>query len=290
MKKCEICDKDGWLIVHNGQIRIDHDYNQSAVIGQCEGCGVQRLEEKFCLPESAYQGPEYRESLKEGVTSEDFYQKHDAEQLFHLGLVGNVRDKVIADIGCGAGSFLDHVSGLTDFCTAIEPCDEYFNNLADTTNYHVYRNTKEALVFHKNKMDIAVCFSTIEHVLNPRELLEDIGKMLKPGGKLIVTTPNRNNVLMSLDPEHYSSCFYRTQHRWYFDLNSLSLCGKLAGLSLEEIGTHCKYGLDNAMIWMRDKKFGGEISLPPGKALNNSWKTAMESWDMGDTLCAVFTK
>ena len=38
--------------------------------------------------------------------------------------------------------------------------------------------------------DIAICFETIEHVLDDRKLLADIYACLKPGGRLFLTTPN----------------------------------------------------------------------------------------------------
>ena len=36
-----------------------------------------------------------------------------------------IRNKIVADIGCGAGSFSDHISGLAEKIIAIEPTVMY---------------------------------------------------------------------------------------------------------------------------------------------------------------------
>jgi 2-polyprenyl-3-methyl-5-hydroxy-6-metoxy-1,4-benzoquinol methylase len=41
-----------------------------------------------------------------------------------------------------------------------------------------------------SKFDIALSFENIEHILDDRKLMQDIAKCLKPGGRLLLTTPN----------------------------------------------------------------------------------------------------
>lgn len=38
--------------------------------------------------------------------------------------------------------------------------------------------------------DVAICFENIEHILDDRKLITDIAGCLKPGGRLLLTTPN----------------------------------------------------------------------------------------------------
>jgi SAM-dependent methyltransferase len=42
----------------------------------------------------------------------------------------------------------------------------------------------------KNRFDMAICFENIEHILDDRKLVRDIAACLKPGGQLLLTTPN----------------------------------------------------------------------------------------------------
>lgn len=43
-----------------------------------------------------------------------------------------------------------------------------------------------------NQFDVAICFENIEHIINDQKLMCDIASCLKPGGKLLLTTPNYN--------------------------------------------------------------------------------------------------
>jgi len=40
--------------------------------------------------------------------------------------------------------------------------------------------------------DQIICFETIEHILNDKKLIADLAKMLKPGGRLLLTTPYKH--------------------------------------------------------------------------------------------------
>jgi len=68
------------------------------------------------------------------------------------------------------------------------------------------------------KADTAVAGEVIEHLLHPFSFLKECHELLKPGGKLIITTPNAsalNKILLSdekLDPHHYY-CWTRAQLR-----------------------------------------------------------------------------
>lgn len=42
---------------------------------------------------------------------------------------------------------------------------------------------------YKNRFDVAVCLEVIEHILNDQKVFDDIYQTLKPGGKLLLTTP-----------------------------------------------------------------------------------------------------
>jgi SAM-dependent methyltransferase len=40
------------------------------------------------------------------------------------------------------------------------------------------------------QFDVVLCFETIEHILDDRKLMRDMARCLKPGGRLLLTTPN----------------------------------------------------------------------------------------------------
>jgi len=59
-----------------------------------------------------------------------------------------------------------------------------------------------------NQFDVVICFQLIEHIQEDTTLLSEIYRVLKPGGKLILTTPNKE---MSLTRNPYHMREYKTE-------------------------------------------------------------------------------
>ncbi len=107
----------------------------------------------------------------------------------------------VIDIGCGRGEFVEYLSKKKTLCrilgidfskVVIENTKKRIpnSNFADIDVYKIgdYISMLE-------KFDYAVCFEVIEHLDKPNMLIDNILKILKPGGYLILTTPYENSIL-----------------------------------------------------------------------------------------------
>ncbi len=292
---CEICGGARWQIHYRGAVR-DGRFGQQlhgVEVGRCEDCGVDRLEEDSCQKEDFYEGTDYRKNLGEAQDAAGFFAAHDATQLTNLAALWDeptpLRGKVIADVGCAAGSFLDHVSGLASRIVAIEPCEAYHDSLRDR-GYTVHPFSHDAAAAEPGVADLATSFAVIEHVPNPRAVLADMATLLAPGGRVVISTPNRDDVLMDLLAEEFPAFFYRTQHRWYFDADSLARCAELAGLEVVEVRSVHRYGLANTLRWLRDKRPGGTTPIDgvSSAGLDAAWGRHLEALGKADYLYGVF--
>lgn len=287
---CEICGARDWATVHQGRIRDGTvgKFKRDALVAECTGCGVQRLDEASCIPDFYYESDDYRKSLHQSVDSAKAFAEQDWTTRFthELLLPYTVRSKVIADVGCGVGSFLDSCKGQAGDLVAIEPCVPYWNSLR-ARGYHVFGSTNEAAEKFQDSVDMAISIQVIEHVLNPVEFLKGIRPLLnRSSGELLITTPNREDMLMKLIPEKFSEFFYRSAHRWYFNMNSLAACAKLAGYQVSGSRYLQKYGMANALHWLRDARPMGFARLEGiGPAADGFWKGYLEETGSGDTLC-----
>jgi SAM-dependent methyltransferase len=290
---CEICGADDWATVFTGPVRDGSFGNLTTgdhTIYQCPACGVQRLEESACKDDSFYAGKKYRELLGEASDAAGFWEKHDIHQLRNLNVLWPqpIRNRVVADVGCAAGSFLDHIRGLPKTCLAIEPCEEYHASLKER-GYQVYHSVAHAVEDFKHRVDVVFSLSTVEHVGNPFGFFSEIRRLLGPEGLFLVSTPNRNDILMDLLDQEYKQFFYRTAHRWYFDAASLANLATRCGFEI--VAQRClqRFGISNALAWLRDRKPAGDRPLPglDDPLLNQFWQNYLESKGVGDYLYLI---
>ena len=289
MNACEICDSTNWKKVYHGPVR-DGAYksirNQSTIY-KCSKCEVERLDENDCIPEEYYETGEYRKKLAQSIQAENVIHEHEALNKFTFEALWplSIRNKNIVDIGCGSGHLLDALSGASKNQVGIEPCSPYLTSIIEK-GYEAYSSIQDCANKGREKyFDFGFSIQVIEHVLNPRLFLEDIRLLLKPGADLLISTPNRDDILMSLMPDDFPSFFYRTQHRWYFDANSLEFCAKSAGFEIVEMKYIHRYGMSNTLHWLRDKLPTGVKKIQGINALaDNFWKGYLESTHQSDNL------
>lgn len=67
--------------------------------------------------------------------------------------------------------------------------------------------------------DAILCSEVLEHIPDPNKALDEFARLLKPGGKLILTVPFASLVHMA--PYHYCSGFSRYWHEYHLPLRGL---------------------------------------------------------------------
>ncbi len=105
----------------------------------------------------------------------------------------------LIDVGCGSGAFTIGAAlrgyeslGLSwDSRNQKVATERAKICSADGARFDVYdiRNLGDRMDL-REKFDIAICLEAIEHILDDRKLMRDIATCLKPGGRLLLTTPN----------------------------------------------------------------------------------------------------
>lgn len=103
------------------------------------------------------------------------------------------KGKRVLEIGCGVGHLahiLKEKFEVSDIvATDISPKSvEKARELYPKGDYEVMKG--EDLRFKKNSFDIVISIETLEHIANYRKHLEEVKRVLRPGGYYIVETPN----------------------------------------------------------------------------------------------------
>lgn len=268
--------------------RFGNISNESYQIRQCSFCTVVVLPTLIENTTDYYQSDAYRQEVDEGSDVSHYYRLHDLEQVRNLTITGTgvFRGRIVADIGCGAGSFLDLIRGHAKSVIAVEPSRTYKAVLIDK-GYHTYSSVQEALCNHKATVDLATSFSVLEHVEDPLDFLKQVFNLLSPKGKLVISTPNADDVLLRALPEDYPQFFYRKAHLWYFNRTSLMKLLELAGYAHIRIVPFQRFGLANFLAWIKEKAPMGNLSSEfVTDVMDRVWKAELERTFLCDYLFA----
>jgi 2-polyprenyl-3-methyl-5-hydroxy-6-metoxy-1,4-benzoquinol methylase len=99
----------------------------------------------------------------------------------------------VVEIGTGMGYGIDVISPKADQYFAIDKylSGEVKKHLDNGKIKFFQANVPPMNVLPENMADTIVSFQVIEHIKNDYYFLQEINRLLKPGGKVIITTPNK---------------------------------------------------------------------------------------------------
>lgn len=117
----------------------------------------------------------------------------DLVSLHFMGLHKNMGSRLL-DVGCGNGAFLRRAATLGWDGYGVEPDPAAANVAANALGTRVFVGSLEEASFEDCIFDVITMNHVIEHVYEPRRLLSECLRLLRPGGHLVVTTPNAESL------------------------------------------------------------------------------------------------
>lgn len=124
----------------------------------------------------------------------------------------------VLDIGAANGVFLDIFSEIGFETYGVEPSKSAVESIEK--GHTVFRDSIEKANLKKSFFDVIVMNHTLEHVSNPREVLEKIYVLLKPGGILLIDVPNFSSIRSILYGKNWPYLL-PLEHTYQFGKNTL---------------------------------------------------------------------
>jgi SAM-dependent methyltransferase len=126
----------------------------------------------------------------------------------------------LLDVGCGTGVFLAVMRERGWQVAGLEPNEAWADQLRRNLGLDVQTGTLEDAPPELGQFDVVSMLDVIEHLADPLAALAAARRVLRPGGLLVLTTPNLN----ALEHRLFGRAWYALQppdHLWLFTPRSL---------------------------------------------------------------------
>jgi 2-polyprenyl-6-hydroxyphenyl methylase/3-demethylubiquinone-9 3-methyltransferase len=107
--------------------------------------------------------------------------------------------KTVLDLGCAGGFMAEalddkgaQVTGIDPAAQAVEAARTHADAARRDIRYNV--GVGETLPYPANSFDAVVCVDVLEHVADLPKVLSEVARVLKPGGRFLYDTINRNPI------------------------------------------------------------------------------------------------
>lgn len=245
---------------------------ESFAIAACAGCGL-----KFTNPRPAegeigryYQSEEYvsHSNTSKGVVNSLYQQVRKRALKNKLKLINSLSPKgSLLDIGCGTGHFLSICKADGWKTIGIEP-DPKARKFA-TEGFGLEVREEAALsVLPDHSYEIISMWHVLEHVHRLNERVEELKRLLKPGGRVVIAVPNCS----SLDAEIYGEFWAAwdvPRHLYHFTPADIENLFSRHQMKVERV---LPMPFDSYYVSMLSEKYKtGKVNMV--RAFINGWKS-----------------
>lgn len=125
------------------------------------------------------------EKLREGKLSNEFYEPFYT-MAFGLSK-SDYEGKDVLDVGCGPRGSLDWADEARSR-VGIDPLADRYRKLNTRLKMELVQGAAEQMPFEDASFDLVCCFNALDHVDDLQDSLDEICRVLRPGGRFLLIT------------------------------------------------------------------------------------------------------
>lgn len=190
-----------------------------------------------------------------GPTLDEYYSEHDLRTgVARYGFAGRyVSGKECLEVGCGVGYGSNVL--LQSGAKMVTAGDVYAGGVHSAASHYASGQLRflvmdaQRLPFRDQSFDALVSIETIEHLEKPEQFVAECRRLLRPGGTLVLSTPNRK-IYEQRDPRKESPiCPFHMSPSHIKEFTEQELRSLLAGKGFQVEAVFGQEFMKKSLIW-----------------------------------------
>jgi SAM-dependent methyltransferase len=181
--------------------------------------------------------PQPTESELASLYSERYYVSYDSREQGYDGYVTEAenwrrtfRDRLgdlpatpgkLLDVGAATGFFVEQARAVGWDAIGVEPSAWAADYARRELGVEVFTGTLESMKFGDQAFDVVTMWEVIEHLPDPMVTLDEIRRILRPGGRLVLSTPDSGSRVARASGKRWLGWRKVPEHLFFFDRPNL---------------------------------------------------------------------
>jgi len=220
---------------------------------KCKICGSENTKNLFVKPDKTglakcldcgvfFTEPKPEESLIKSFYNNSDYFNHwfkyknvklNTDMNRFEGILKFVsKPEKLLDFGCGPGFFLNIAKSKCGEVYGIEYSDFAIDYAKKELNLNIEKFCGFPLRFKDNYFDVITIWHALEHLENPKEIIDEFRRILKPNGLLVIEIPNVHGLLSIIRGK---KALPLIEHLFHFNAGGLSTLLNNSGFKILSI-------------------------------------------------------
>ena len=247
---CNICGKDNTDILLNGHDRYMSVDNTSYTLVKCKNCGLVYISPQPTLSElGKYYPTDYPPYVTDYKVFSDskfirfakkiysLFKNKKAEPIINKKTEQDQSSKKVLDFGCGRGHLLlalqkQHPNWeLYGFDIAT---NQEVKNIGHNIHIHLDDFSRMEENFEAKSFDLIYLNNVLEHVHDPKDIINRLSHILKDDGEIVIEIPNIDAFKFKLFGKNFSSLDI-PRHLYHFSPDTIEKLCKKCNMNITEI-------------------------------------------------------
>ncbi len=241
---CNLCHHHETSLIYQVQDWLLNKPENISSFVRCQNCGLVYQNPRPTVEEiGQFYPPNYE------IFNVDKVKQNSSRILQHIMQYGiNKRCRVVnrekkggmlLDVGCATGIFLETMRETQRWQVKGVELSKNASQIAREKNLDVITGTLEQANFSDGQFDVVTLWDVLEHLHDPAGSLNEIHRILKPNGIIVLRVPNKDSIDSQMFGPYWAG-YDSPRHLYVFNQQTLTKLLEISGFSLKR--TSCEIG------------------------------------------------